>query len=219
MRITDRIYWYPEQGMLDCNTYLVVDDEITLLVDPGNSVYMGRLLKELRRDGFEPKDIDLITITHLHIDHCGANQNLRDVSGAKIAIHEVQAKNRNIFDEVSRFFGLNSPDFTEDLLLRDTLYTGSKEIKMIPTPGHSPESVCFYDPVDKVLISGDVIFDRSVGRTDLPHGNGMELKKSIINLSTLDIEYLLPGHMGIVRGREAVRKNFEFVRDFYFRFI
>ena len=67
MRITDRIYWYPEQGMLDCNTYLVVDDEITLLVDPGNSVYMGRLLKELRRDGFEPKDIDLITITHLHL--------------------------------------------------------------------------------------------------------------------------------------------------------
>ncbi|MCW7076374.1 MAG: MBL fold metallo-hydrolase [Candidatus Syntrophoarchaeum sp.] len=218
MKITDNIYWYPETGMLDCNTYLLVD-EITILIDPGNSSYMDHLLNGLENDGFKPSDIDLIAITHLHIDHCSANEDLKEISGAKIAIHEIQGANRNIFDEVSRFFGLNSPDFTDDILLSDTLNTGSRDIEMILTPGHSPESICFYDPVEKALVSGDVIFDRSVGRTDLPHGSGMELKKSITRLSVLDVEYLLPGHMGVVKGKDSVKKNFEFVRDFYFRFI
>ena len=63
-----------------------------------------------------------------------------------------------------------------------------------------------------MLICGDVLFEMNTGRVDLPGGNSEALKKSIEALSQLDIEYLLPGHMGIVTGAEKVAKNFTFIR-------
>ena len=204
--------------MLDCNTYLF-RDETTLLIDPGNSSYLNHLVASLEEDGIKISDIDLIAFTHLHIDHCSGSQDLKELSGAKIAFHRIQDENNNILGEVSRFFGLSSPRFTADILLSDSLNIGSREIRMIVTPGHSPESICFYDQTDKALVCGDVIFDRSVGRTDLPRGSGQELKNSINYLSGLDLEYLLPGHMGIVKGRRAVINNFAFVKEAYFGFM
>jgi len=62
------------------------------------------------------------------------------------------------------------------------------------------------------MISGDVVFAGNTGRVDFPGGSGAQLKESIEGLSKLDIEYLLPGHMGIVSGKDNVQKNFEFVR-------
>jgi hydroxyacylglutathione hydrolase len=56
-----------------------------------------------------------------------------------------------------------------------------------------------------------VIFEQNTGRVDLPGGNADELKKSIEKLSRLDIDYLLPGHMGIIQGAEEVRDNFDFI--------
>ncbi|MBC8520588.1 MAG: MBL fold metallo-hydrolase, partial [Methanomicrobia archaeon] len=71
MRIKEGVYWYKEKGLLDANTY-VIKDEITVLIDPGLENYLGRRLEEMREDGIDPKDVDLITITHLHPDHCDA---------------------------------------------------------------------------------------------------------------------------------------------------
>ena len=69
------------------------------------------------------------------------------------------------------------------------------------------------------MICGDVIFAGNTGRVDFPGGSGKLLKESIENLSNLDIEYLLPGHMGIVAGKERVQKNFEFVRNNVFPYL
>jgi len=64
--------------------------------------------------------------------------------------------------------------------------------------------------------AGDVIFEQGVGRTDLPGGNGEQLKKSIGRLSSLDLELLLPGHGDIIRGRENIDRNFSLVENIYF---
>ncbi|MFC1981203.1 MBL fold metallo-hydrolase [Chloroflexota bacterium] len=212
MKLTNNLYFYPENGMLDCNTYVIGGDR-PVIIDPGSSQFLPSLIQDLHKDGIEPGDIKLITNTHLHGDHCWANESFREYSRAEIAIHPVQKKFYDVtVVETTRFFGLQPVDFREDSLLDgDRLSTGDREFELIHSPGHSPDCICFYCPEDKILICGDVIFAENTGRVDLPGGNAAELIQSIEKLSQLEIEYLLPGHMGIVTGSEKTKNNFEFI--------
>ena len=203
--------------MLDCNTY-VIRDNISIIIDPGLTQFLPELLQDLHRDGIDPKDIGIITNTHLHGDHYWANEAFKKISGAKIVSHPIQKK---FWDttviQTSRFFGLPTAEFTEDRLLdNDKLSAGELEFELIHSPGHSSDSICFYCKSEKILICGDVIFNQNTGRVDLPGGNADELKQSIEKLSQLEIEYLLPGHMDIIIGQEKVKHNFEFVKKYIF---
>ena len=214
MKLTDNLYFYPEKGMLDCNTYIIKDDT-TVLIDPGHTQFLLPLIQDLHKDGINPDSINIITNTHLHIDHYWANEALKKNCGAKIISHPLQKKfYKATVVETSKFFGLQAVEFKADSYLKnDKLNTGEMEFELIHSPGHSPDSICFYERQDKILICGDVIFEQNTGRADLPGGNGSELKHSIDELSQLEIEYLLPGHMGIITGAEKVRNNFKFVKD------
>ncbi|MHC1566746.1 MAG: MBL fold metallo-hydrolase [Candidatus Syntropharchaeia archaeon] len=214
MKIADKIYLYPERGLLDCNTYLI-DGDTRILVDPGLGHYVEGLLRDMKRDGFDPEDVDLIVVTHLHVDHCGGCRAFKEISSAKIGLHSIQEKHLDVAEKVSAFFGMDPVTFTADV------YIGEKidSFEVLHTPGHSPESLCFYHRDEGILICGDLVFKASVGRTDLPGGNGEEMKRSIINVSKLRIEHLLPGHMGIVQGEKNVRKNFDFIQRVYFSWI
>lgn len=217
MKLTDNVYFYPEGGMLDCNTY-VVKDEQTVIIDPGFSQFLPARLQQMGKDGIQAKDIKVITNTHLHGDHYWANEEFKKLSGAKIINHPLHKKYHDInVVDVARFFGFAPVDFTEDSLLEgDKLNTGTLEFELIPAPGHSLDSICFYARKQKLLICGDVIFCQNTGRVDLPGGSAEQLKNSIEMLSTLEIEYFLPGHMNIVVGAEKVKKNFEFVKEYVF---
>ncbi|MDH5696290.1 MAG: MBL fold metallo-hydrolase [Dehalococcoidia bacterium] len=220
MRLTKNLYFYSEKGMMDCNTY-VIKDNLNIIIDPGLTQFLPELLQDLHKDGIDPKDIDIIANTHLHGDHCWANEAFKKVSGAKILSHPVQKK---FWDatviQTSRFFGFPPVEFTEDNSLdNDKLNAGDMEFELIHSPGHSSESICFYCQKEKILICGDVIFNQNTGRVDLPGGNANELKQSIEKLSQLEIEYLLPGHMDIVVGREKVEKNFEFIKKYVFPYL
>jgi len=218
MRIKEGVYWYKEKGLLDANTY-VIKDEITVLVDPGLENYLGLRLKEMQEDGIDPKDIDLITITHLHPDHCDATASLKEVSGAKVALPLSQLEYLDIMtEEASRFLGMGKANkFEVDSVLEETLNLGNTELRILHTPGHSPESICLYAVDKKILICGDLVFEKSVGRTDLLGGSMEELKNSINTVSTLDTELLLPGHGAIIEGRSKVKRNYEFVKEVYFK--
>ncbi len=220
MKLTNNLYCYPENGMLDCNTY-VIKDEVSIIIDPGSPQLLQALTRDLQKDGIDPKEIGIITNSHLHGDHCWANEAFKEISGAKILCHPLQKRFWNItVTETANFFGLPPMDFTEDGYLDDTnLDAGSIELALIPSPGHSPDSICFYYQKERVLICGDVIFDQNTGRVDLPGGSADELKQSIEKLSQLPIEYLLPGHMGIVTSAEKVERNFEFVKEYVFRWL
>jgi glyoxylase-like metal-dependent hydrolase (beta-lactamase superfamily II) len=213
MRLTKNLYFYPEKGMMDCNTYVIKDD-LSIIIDPGLTQFLPELVQDLRRDGIDPKEINIITNTHLHGDHCWADEAFKKVSGAKILPHPLQ---KDFWEatviQTSRFFGVPAVEFTEDELLDyDKLNAGEMQFELIPSPGHSPDSICFYCQSEKILICGDVIFNQNTGRVDLPGGSADELKQSIEKLSQLEIEYLLPGHMDILVGREKVKLNFEFIK-------
>ena len=214
MRIKDDVYWYKERGFLDANTY-VIKAEITVLIDPGSGNYLELKLKEMREDGIDAKEVDLIMITHLHPDHCDATAALKELSDAKVALHPSQLKYLDIMtEEASKFLGIGmEKKFDADLVLE--LNIENTELKILHTPGHSPGSVCFYASDKKILICGDLVFEKSVGRTDLPFGNKEELKSSIKKVSILDTELLLPGHGAIIEGKNNVKRNFEFVKEFY----
>ncbi|MBA7594372.1 hypothetical protein ES703_01313 [subsurface metagenome] len=215
MKLTKNLYFFSEKGMMDCNTY-VIKDRSSLLIDPGLTQFLPALIEDMQRDGIDPKDIELIANTHLHGDHCWANDAFKKLSGAEILLHPVQKQfGQAAAVQTSQFFGVSAVEFSEDRLMdNDKLNLGETEIELIPSPGHSPDSICYYLRDDKVLICGDVIFSQNTGRVDLPGGGTDQLKASIERLSQLDIEYLLPGHMDIVTGRENVKNNFDFIKKY-----
>ena len=212
MKLTNNLYLYPEKGMLDCNTYVITGSP-GVIIDPGNAMFLNDRLEGMRRDGIDPASIGIIANTHLHVDHCSADEAFREISAAKITLHPVQKENFDfVVIEGARIFGITSVEFTEDDIFdSDRLAIGDVEWEMILSPGHSPDSICFYNRAEKILICGDVLFDMNTGRVDLPGGNGDELKTTIESLSKLDIELLFPGHMGTVDGAGKVKANFEFI--------
>lgn len=220
MKLTNNLYFYPEQGMLDCNTYVITGSP-GIIIDPGNAQFLAARVSGMHQDGIDPADVDIIVNTHLHIDHCSANAAFKELSGARIALHPVQKENyQMVVIDGARLFGIEPGEFTEDYLLDERgLSNDGVELEMIKSPGHSPDSICFYNRRDRVLVCGDVLFEMNTGRVDLPGGNGEELKKSIEALSRLDIEHLLPGHMGIVSGVEKVVNNFDFIRSNVFAWL
>ncbi len=213
MKLINNLYMYPEQGGLDCNTY-VIRGRPGVIIDPGSADFLAARLAGMKADGIDPADIGVIVNTHLHIDHCGANEAFKKLSGAKIALHPVQQANYQlVVIDGARLFGIEPAEFTtDDTLDERSLTSGDLVLELLPSPGHSPDCICFYLRKEKVLICGDVLFEMNTGRVDLPGGDGVLLKKSIESLSLLDIDYLLPGHMGIVTGADRVAENFNYIR-------
>lgn len=213
MKLQDGLYWYREKGMLDANTY-VIRGEQTVLIDPGQGKYLGLLLKEMQADGIGPKEVDVIAITHLHPDHCDATAAVEEVTGAKVAVHSSQWEYLDIISErTSRVLGIEAKKFEVDFVFEDSFE--QSELRIQHTPGHSPDSICFFAVNKKALISGDLVFDKGVGRTDLPFGNTEELINSITTISRLETELLLPGHGAILKGQRNVKRNYEFIREYY----
>ena len=220
MQIRDGVYWYKEHGIFDANTYVLQDDR-TVLIDPGLETYLEPRLKALQDDEIAPDDIDVIALTHLHPDHCEATAALKDVSGARIALHPVQVDYLDLMDEASRkSLGVGiTKKFSADIVLTERLNLGTTDLEIVHTPGHSPGSICFYAADTKILICGDLIFEQGMGRTDLPFGNLDELQRSITTVSMLDTELLLPGHGRIIEGEKNIKRNYEFVQMFFTSFI
>jgi hydroxyacylglutathione hydrolase len=214
MKLVNNLYFYPEQGMLDCNKYVATGSP-GVIFDPGNPDFLPALLDGMARDGISPRDIGYIVNTHLHVDHCAADEEFKRLSGAKIAQHPAQKEHyQAVVVDGARLFGMTPVEFAADLALDgDIMEAGGVAWEMVPAPGHSPECICFYDRAGKVLVCGDVIFEMNTGRVDLPGGNADDLKISIEKLARLDVEYLLPGHMGVVAGAARVKANFDFIRS------
>ena len=220
MKLTNNLYFYPERGMPDCNTYVIKDSQ-GIIIDPGATMFLPALIDGMHKDGIEPEDIGIIANTHLHVDHCAGNNAFKELSGALVTLHPVQDKFYEFaFLDSANAFGISPDDFKKGARLEDkSIRLGNTELELIQAPGHSPDCICFYGRKDKILICGDVIFDRNTGRDDLPGGSADELKNSIEKLSQLDVEFLLPGHMDIVSGTEQVKENFDFIKGFIFEWL
>lgn len=226
MHLSGKIYWYPWEGYgNNCNTYLIAGEK-TILVDPGHlsnefgESCMETLEQKLKEDGFSFESIGLIICTHGHPDHFESTSFLKDKSGARVAVHKDEEPMLQAISNMYREkMGDNAPAMNADILLDEgELEAGDVTMQVIHTPGHSPGSVCFYLPEEKVLISGDTVFRGSIGRTDLPGGSMDTMGQSVDKLSQLEnIDFLLPGHMDMVEGEENVKRNFDTIKSMFFR--
>lgn len=219
MKILDDLYAFlwRDPSANNCNTYLI-DGPQKVLVDPGHAHLFGHIRDKLASISLAVEDIDLVIITHAHPDHMEGVSIFADTR-ALVAIHALEtAFNREMASQYGDAIG--SAGFEPDVLLREgDLRIGDMVLRVLDTPGHSPGSLCLYRPGDRVLFSGDVVFNQGVGRTDLPGGNGEQLKRSIRMLSELDADILLPGHGEIVTGRDRVRANFADIERAWFPYL
>jgi hydroxyacylglutathione hydrolase len=219
MKVTENIYAFlwPDPRVNNANTYFIRGAR-KILIDPGHYQLFGYVREHLSGLSLTAEDIDLVIVTHAHPDHIEGIQAFMG-SSALIALHPAELE---FIKSVAPHYGSRSgiSGFEPQVLLKEgELRVGDTSFQVIHTPGHSPGSICIYWPEEKALLCGDVIFQRDLGRTDLPGGNGGQLKESIRRLAQLDVEYLLPGHGYIVAGRELVRKNFSDVETMWFGYM
>jgi hydroxyacylglutathione hydrolase len=221
MEIIENIHAFLWQSMTanNCNAYLI-NGRNPILIDPGHVSLFAHVEKGLEALGMSVNDISLVICTHAHPDHIEAVQRFNRQS-TQIAFHESAWE---LIKQMGRYAGLQNsmgldayaPDF---FLKEGILDVDGTELSIMHTPGHSPGSITLYLPANKSLFTGDLIFHEGVGRTDLPGGDGAQLKASIQRLTGLDVETLLPGHGEIVSSREAVKRNFDSVVDYWFSYV
>ena len=220
MKLTDNLYAYVWKGNdNNCNTYIyggVLKGGKHLIIDPGHIVtpYLREpayemLTREISLDGLKIEDIGLIVLTHAHPDHVEGARKFEEAGQAKVAIHEQDAVSFRMFGGKKVDINLTAGELKDDLV--------QAKLEVYHAPGHSPGHIALYWPEKKALAVGDVVFFRNTGRVDLPGGEPALLKRSIDQLSLLDVEYLLCGHPyghpGVIQGREAVRDNFQFLKE------
>jgi glyoxylase-like metal-dependent hydrolase (beta-lactamase superfamily II) len=151
------------------------------------------LVKEAEKNKLR---IKYIVNTHSHIDHVMGNKRMKELTGAKIIIHEAEAPYLSQQEaHLMHMFGAD-PSPPADITVRenDLITIGDISLKVIHTPGHSPGAICLY--TDGLVFTGDTLFVGGVGRTDLEGGSWQVLVNSIRNkLFTLpDATVVLPGH-------------------------
>jgi hydroxyacylglutathione hydrolase len=235
VKLTEKFYCYVWQGRgNNCNTILwpsvLRGEHPHVLIDPGlvrdelGEPCFDSLTQAMEKDGFKMADIGLVIATHSHPDHIEAAELVVEKSGALFTLsREEDEFYRTTGMSFFQMFGSKPPQVNPSFYLKEgDLSLGAKDdrvaVKVVFTPGHSPGSVSLYLEEDKILISGDVVFAGSIGRTDFPGGSPSLLRKSIDELSQLDVEYLVPGHsteMGsIIAGKDKVKRNFYTVKMF-----
>ena len=221
MKLEKDLYAYLWQNPYEnnCNTY-VIDEEMTILIDPGHSRHLRKLFQQMEEDGISPEEIDVVIITHSHPDHLEGLEVFLD-KPVKIGMN--REEERYLLESGKLLFevmGQPLPKFRIDFYLKEgELHLGKKTFNIYETPGHSPGSLSIQWPQRKVLFTGDLFFYGGIGRTDFLEGNSKLLMESIEKMSRLDIEILLPGHGEIVTGKEMVLQNFEFIRQNFYPYL
>jgi glyoxylase-like metal-dependent hydrolase (beta-lactamase superfamily II) len=137
--------------------------------------------------------------THAHFDHVGGNAELKKATGAEIIIHPAEAEALTHLSGHARFFGLSvedSPPADRTVEEGEVLEVGALRLSVLHTPGHSPGSISLVIEGEKKILVGDLIFQGSIGRTDLPGGSFETLKKMADEkiLVHPDDTDLYPGH-------------------------
>lgn len=163
-------------GQMANFTYIIADEETddAAIIDP--SWELDEIFRALKKNGWKAK---YVINTHTHFDHVLGNEQVAQVTGAKI----IQHKNSKIEKDISVDDG-------------DTIEIGSVKLKVVHTPGHSKDSVCLLYEEGQVVFTGDTLFVGNCGRTDLPGSDPAEMYHSLFDiLAKLDERLVVyPGH-------------------------
>lgn len=198
------------------NTYVIFNEAgQCCIIDPG--CYFEEERQELKKFVEENNLVPICLInTHCHLDHVFGNKFVSETWNLPLHLHEIEKMVLSFAPQSAQMYGLPFENYTGTLKFLkegDIINIGDDELKVLFTPGHSPGSVSLYYEKGGFLISGDVLFSGSIGRTDLPGGSFEQLEASIREqLYTLpNATKVYPGHGGGTSiGFE--KKNNPFVR-------
>ncbi len=164
------------------NTYILYDHtKEAVIIDPGCNTSEERetLKRFVETQGIKP--VKLLN-THCHIDHVLGNQFVKDTFGIKLYMHTLDIPTLKACKPISDMYGVKPFDESEpDEFIEegDTITFGESSLEVIFVPGHAPGHVAFVHQVEKFVVSGDVLFRQSIGRTDFPGCNHQDLIDSI----------------------------------------
>jgi glyoxylase-like metal-dependent hydrolase (beta-lactamase superfamily II) len=183
-------------GMLGCNCSIFGDETTreAVVIDPGDDI--DEVLRVLARHELTVKTI---VITHAHIDHVGGAARLKAETGAPLYMNEADFPVYDQLEMQALWLGMDPPEKADiDVTPHDgdVLRLGAAEFNVLHTPGHTPGSMGLWIPSEKKLIAGDTLFLDSIGRTDLPGGDGKKILVSIREkfLPLPEDTLVIPGH-------------------------
>lgn len=197
-------------GPVSTNCYLMVNKESRelIIVDPGGEG--ERLAGEIARTGAKPC---AIILTHGHFDHAMEAERLKTQYGIPVYAHE--AERETLEDPALNLSGMvgRQESYHADVFVRDheILELAGCSIEVLHTPGHTVGGCCYYIAGEKVLFSGDTLFQESVGRTDFPKGSASDLIRSIREqlMALPDDVEVFTGHEGCTHiGYERMHNPF-----------
>lgn len=181
------------------NTYILSDEHgLCAIIDPG--CYFDEEKEELSNyiEKTRLKPVLLLN-THCHLDHVFGNKFVHETYGLTLHLHEKEKRMLEMAPASGLMWNLPFDNYNGELIFvdeQDKLSVGADELEILFTPGHSPGSISFYHRQQNFVVSGDVLFNMSVGRTDLPGGSFEVLAESIRNklYKLPDSCMIYPGH-------------------------
>lgn len=182
-------------GPIETNSYLLAcpTSKLAAVIDAGQNS-----AKQLIQcaESYQVQIVKIL-LTHSHWDHIAGVAFLRNFLRVPIYIHQGDALNVRVpgSDGLPLQFPIEGTEVDHYLSNEEMVDIGDLHIKVIHTPGHSPGCVCFYEGLQKVLFSGDTLFQGSIGRIDLPTACPLEMLSSLKKLETLPEDTVVyPGH-------------------------
>ncbi len=231
MKITEDVYLVASgrsgawiTSAYDSHVYLVDGGEGLALVDAGCGLAVRTTLDNIRKEGFDPRKIEMILLTHGHADHCGASGDIRRRTGARVAIGKAEAEYLRTANEdalgltIARREGFYPADYRlkackPDIEVRDgeKFSVGVLSIRAIHTPGHSAGATCYLvrGRERTYLFSGDAVFLKGeILLLNCPGSSLEEYRRSIGKLGKLGVDALMPGHgmFCLTHGQEHIEK-------------
>lgn len=219
-KITEGVYFIPGQDEMipDSHVYLIgnLSSGDLSIVDAGLIGKGAYKIREIRNEGIDLSDIKRVIMTHTHLDHIGClSEIMNEIPESELWMHVSEAEMLEQGDERTVYgmdmfqvmcqgqYGLKQGAFKFNVNNKleggETLELGGIIWEVIHIPGHSQGCIALYNPAERILIPGDVVYaDYAIGRFDLYGASGAQLKKSLLRLAELDVDILLPGHNRIV---------------------
>ncbi|MEP7127905.1 MAG: MBL fold metallo-hydrolase [Chitinophagales bacterium] len=200
------------------NTYILWDEtKSCVIIDPGCNSPAERndLLQFIQGNNLEPV---FLLNTHCHIDHVLGNKWVKETFKVDLLLHKKEEVVLQTLESVGKMYGVFvevSPAPDRYVEAGEKVTFGNSSLSVFFTPGHSPGSISFYSEADKLVISGDILFQSSIGRTDLPGGSYQQLMQSIFdNLMTLPEDTIVYSGHGPATTIGEEKRNNPFVLEY-----